>query len=112
MVLITRGRRTGRLHRVELWFASEPGRMHLMAYARRHGLGTDWYQNLRRQKSASIEVGNRRYRGTWERIPDPVAALHRITDLFIQKYGRQMVASYYSETKRFPVCLTIEPAPP
>ena len=111
MYLVTPGRRTGRPHRVELWFASEPGRIYLMAYARRHGRGTDWYRNLQRAGSALVEVGERRYEGRWERITDAGAALPRVTDLFAGKYGRQMVNSYYTDTKRFPVCLIIARAP-
>ena len=109
MYLVTPGRRTGRPHRVELWFASEPGRIYLMAYARRHGRGTDWYRNLERAGSALVEVGERRYAGRWEPITDAGAALPRVTDLFTEKYGRQMVNSYYTDTKRFPVCLIITP---
>lgn len=111
MHLVTRGRRTGRSHRVELWFASEPGRIYLMAYARRHGRGTDWCQNLQRTGSALVEAGDRRFEGRLEPIADPGAALARITDLFAGKYGRQMVNSYYTDTKRFPVCLIIARAP-
>jgi deazaflavin-dependent oxidoreductase (nitroreductase family) len=111
MRLTTRGRRTGRPHAVVLWFASEPGRISLMAYARRHGRGTDWYRNLRRAGSAAIEVGDRRYTGAVEPVADEAAALTRITELFIAKYGRQMVNSYYTETSRFPVYLRITRLP-
>ncbi len=96
---------------MKLWFVHEAGRLYLMSYTRRHGRGTDWYQNLRRARGALVEVGERRYQATWEPIEDAAAALARITDLFSAKYGRQMVASYYLETKRFPVCLRIVPAP-
>ncbi|MBI3976525.1 MAG: nitroreductase family deazaflavin-dependent oxidoreductase [Armatimonadetes bacterium] len=111
MILITQGRRTGRAHRVDLWFVHEAGRLYLMAYARRHGRGTDWYQNLRHGRRAVVEVGDRRYEAAWERIEDPAGMLVQITALFTLKYGRQMVASYYAETKRHPVCLRIAPHP-
>jgi len=108
MTLVTRGRRSGRTHRVKLWFVHEAGRLYLMAYARRHGRGTDWYQNLRRAGQGVGEVGVRRYELKWKAVGDPAAALARITDLFSGKYGRQMVASYYLETKRFPVCVRLK----
>ncbi len=111
LCLVTPGRRTGRPHRVELWFASEPGRIYLMAYARRHGRGTDWYQNLQRAGSAQIDVADRRYEGRLEPVTDSDRALARISDLFAQKYGRQMVNSYYTDTKRFPVCLVVTRLP-
>ncbi|MGH2452497.1 MAG: nitroreductase/quinone reductase family protein [bacterium] len=109
MTLATRGRRSGKSHRVTLWFVHEAGRLYLMAYARRHGRGTDWYQNLRRARRGVVEVGERRYEGEWETVQDPAAALAQITDLFSGKYGRQMVASYYLETKRFPVIVRLRP---
>jgi hypothetical protein len=112
MILLTRGRRSGKIHRVKLWFVHEAGRLYLMAYARRHGRGTDWYQNLHRGRDGVMEAGERRYRVTWEPIGDQGTALTRITDLFSGKYGRQMIASYYLETKRFPVCLRVIPAQP
>jgi deazaflavin-dependent oxidoreductase (nitroreductase family) len=110
MVLTTRGRQTGRPHRVTLWFVHQAGRLYLMAYARRHGRGTDWYQNLRRARDGMVEVGDRRFDVEWEAIDDPAAELTNITELFSGKYGRQMVASYYLETKRFPVILRLKPA--
>ena len=109
LYLVTPGRRTGRPHRVKLWFASAPGQIYLMAYARRHGRGTDWYQNLQRAGGARIEVGDRRYEGRLEPVGDPGETLERITELFAAKYGRQMVNSYYRETRRHPVHLLVTP---
>jgi len=111
LFLTTSGRRTGRPHRVKLWFASAAGRIYLMAYTRRHGRGTDWFQNLRRAHTAVIEAGERRYAGHLESVDDAEAELTRITEMFAAKYGRQMVNSYYTETKRFPVRLAITPLP-
>ncbi len=110
MILETRGRRTGRPHRAQLWFVHQAGHLFLMAYARRHGRGTDWYQNLRRAGGGRMEAGDRRYEVEWEVIRDPSAELARITELFSGKYGRQMVASYYLESRRFPVILRVRPA--
>lgn len=112
MYLATLGRHTGKPHRVKLWFVSAPGRIYLMAYARRHGRGTDWYQNLRRRGAALVEVGERRYDAQLEALTDPDRQLVRITEWFAEKYGRQMVNSYYTDTKRYPVCLRLSPLPP
>lgn len=109
LTLVTRGRRTGRPHRVTLWFAFDGRHLCLMAYARRHGRGTDWYRNLRRHRSADLSIGQRRYRGTWVSIEDAAAVLEEITALFVAKYGLQMVNSYYTESKRLPVRLRLEP---
>lgn len=82
-----------------------------MAYARRHGRGTDWYQNLHRAGGARIEAGDRQYKGRIEPVEDPDASLAQITELFAAKYGRQMVNSYYRDTRRHPVALDVTPIP-
>lgn len=109
--LVTRGRRTGREHTIELWFASELAgslRIYLMAYARRHGRGTDWYRNLRRAGEGMVLVGGRRYRVRWEPPGEAAAAVEAITRKFEEKYGLQAVRSWYAETRRLPVVLRAE----
>jgi deazaflavin-dependent oxidoreductase (nitroreductase family) len=111
MVLTGIGRRTGKPHKVKLWFFSDDSHFYLMTYARRHGRGTDWYRNLRKQRSAQIEVGQRRYAGHLVAVEDPEPFLQQITEMFAAKYGWQLVRSYYTETKRIPIKLRFERAP-
>ena len=79
-----------------------------MAYARRHGRGTDWYRNLRRAGEGMVLVGGRRYRVRWEPPGEAAAAVEAITRKFEEKYGLQAVRSWYAETRRLPVVLRAE----
>jgi len=99
--LITRGRRTGRPHRVELWFVYRDGAVYLMAGAGAHGRGTDWYQNLRADPHVVIVAGRRRWEGVAE--PLPPEWLPAVMDWFREKYGVETVREWYEGTPRLPV---------
>jgi deazaflavin-dependent oxidoreductase (nitroreductase family) len=99
--LITRGRRSGRPHRVELWFVYREDAIYLMAHARAHGRGTDWYQNLLANPQVIVEGAGRQWTGIAE--PLPLEELPRITEWFRSKYGDQAVRIWYEGTPRRPV---------
>jgi deazaflavin-dependent oxidoreductase (nitroreductase family) len=76
--LTTTGRRTGRPHRIEIWFLETDGIVHLFAG---DGESADWVRNLRRQPLVELELPDRparRYTGTVVESPDP--ALRRRMD--------------------------------
>ncbi len=50
--LTTRGRKTGKLHTVELWFALADGKIYLS----HEGEQTDWMKNLRKTDSVSARI--------------------------------------------------------
>jgi deazaflavin-dependent oxidoreductase (nitroreductase family) len=52
--LTTIGRRTGRLHRIEIWFAVQDGRMYLLAGGRERA---DWVRNLQANPQVTVELG-------------------------------------------------------
>jgi deazaflavin-dependent oxidoreductase (nitroreductase family) len=51
--LTTTGRRTGRRHRIEIWYAAEENTLFLLAGA---GRRSDWVQNLLADPDVSVEV--------------------------------------------------------
>jgi deazaflavin-dependent oxidoreductase (nitroreductase family) len=51
--LTTGGRKTGKAHTVELWFALAPGGVYLS----HEGSPTDWMRNLQKQPRASAKIG-------------------------------------------------------
>jgi deazaflavin-dependent oxidoreductase (nitroreductase family) len=51
--LTTKGRRTGRPHTVELWFALAGGKVYLS----HEGGRTDWMKNLAREGAATMRIG-------------------------------------------------------
>jgi deazaflavin-dependent oxidoreductase (nitroreductase family) len=52
--LTTTGRRTGRSHRIELWFGLHDGVLYLLSGG---GDRSDWVRNLRADPSVVVEVG-------------------------------------------------------
>ena len=54
--LTTIGRKSGRPHRIEIWFAVEGGRLFLLSGG---GDKADWVKNIRKNGSVRIQVGTR-----------------------------------------------------
>jgi deazaflavin-dependent oxidoreductase (nitroreductase family) len=52
----TTGRRTGRAHTIEIWFALENGRMYLLSGG---GDRADWVKNIRNNGGVRVRVGSR-----------------------------------------------------
>lgn len=58
--LTTRGRRTGRPHRIEIWFAAAEGRLYMMAGGRDR---SDWVRNLQAGPDVMIELNGEEHPG-------------------------------------------------
>jgi deazaflavin-dependent oxidoreductase (nitroreductase family) len=58
----TTGRKTGKRHRIEIWFAAAPARntIYLLAGGRDHA---DWVRNLRATPECVVHIGDRTYAG-------------------------------------------------
>ncbi|HET7700415.1 MAG TPA: nitroreductase family deazaflavin-dependent oxidoreductase [Candidatus Limnocylindria bacterium] len=54
--LTTTGRRTGRPHRIEIWFALRDGRIYLLSGG---GDRADWVRNIRKDGHVRVQVGSR-----------------------------------------------------
>ena len=54
--LTTTGRRSGRPHRIEIWFAIENGVLYMLSGG---GESADWVQNIRKDRDIRIQVGSR-----------------------------------------------------
>lgn len=52
--LTTTGRRTGRPHRIEIWYAVEGGTLYLLSGG---GRSSDWVQNLEADPAVLLELG-------------------------------------------------------
>jgi deazaflavin-dependent oxidoreductase (nitroreductase family) len=53
--LTTTGRRTGKAHRIEIWFAIAEGRMYMLSGG---GDRADWVKNIRKQPNVRVQVGS------------------------------------------------------
>ena len=58
--LTTKGRKTGRPHSVELWFAASDGKVFLS----HEGKETDWMKNIKQKGEVSFEIGGENFTGT------------------------------------------------
>lgn len=106
-VVRTRGRQTGRPHRVVVWFVYRDGMAYFLAHALEHGRGTDWYQNLTAAGEAEIEADGVRFKGRPVAFPEPEQAVADIVKMFEGKYGRGAIESWYNPGERIPVCLSL-----
>lgn len=102
--LRTRGRRTGRIHSVRVWFAHEDGVLWLRADERR----PDWLRNLRAHPDCSVRISSHELAARYEPVADRDAALRRLVPLWRAKYGPDWVQDWYVERGREPVLLRIE----
>jgi deazaflavin-dependent oxidoreductase (nitroreductase family) len=53
--LTTTGRKSGKPHRIEIWFAIENGRMFMLSGG---GDRADWVKNIRRDAKVRVQVGS------------------------------------------------------
>jgi deazaflavin-dependent oxidoreductase (nitroreductase family) len=81
--LTTTGRRTGRPHRIEIWFAAQDGRMYLLAGGRER---SDWVRNLQANARVTVELGDETHAGA-ARVPQAGTVEDgRARELLVGKY--------------------------
>jgi len=64
--LTTEGRKTGRPHTVELWFAVDDGKVYLS----HEGKETDWMKNIKKNSQVSFEIGEKNFTGKARYVED------------------------------------------
>jgi deazaflavin-dependent oxidoreductase (nitroreductase family) len=85
--LTTRGRVTGRPHRIEIWYALEGGTLYLLSGGRER---SDWVKNLRRTPGVTVELGGQLFAGRARIVDDPDEEEHARTlvhDKYAESYG-------------------------
>ncbi|HET7094840.1 MAG TPA: nitroreductase family deazaflavin-dependent oxidoreductase [Thermomicrobiales bacterium] len=81
--LTTIGRRTGRPHRIEIWFGVEDGRLYLLAGG---GERADWVRNLQATPRVTVELGGETRAGTARILQSGTAEDRRARALLVGKY--------------------------
>jgi deazaflavin-dependent oxidoreductase (nitroreductase family) len=82
--LTTVGRRSGRPHRIEIWFAARGRRMYLMSGDRDQA---DWVRNLQANPGVTVELGGETHAGV-ARILEPRERDDQLArELLLAKYG-------------------------
>lgn len=108
----TVGRQSGRPHRVVVWFAYADGAVHILAHARDHRRGTDWYQNLMAAGQATLVVAGHRATAVPAPLPPDIDPYRYVVALMEAKYGAGAIGSWYDPALRIPVRLVILDDPP
>jgi deazaflavin-dependent oxidoreductase (nitroreductase family) len=77
--LTTTGRRTGRLHEIEIWFAVRDGRLYMLAGGRDR---SDWVRNVMTSGAVRVRIGQTTVDGRALVVDDPVedAVARRLLD--------------------------------
>jgi len=83
LYLSTRGRKTGRAHEIEIWFAAYGNHYYVMAeYPTSH-----WVQNIRDDPRVQVQVGADTFNARARILSNEAGLLAVVQDLFKQKYG-------------------------
>jgi len=91
--LTTRGRVSGRAHRIEIWFAIDGQTLYMLSGG---GERSDWVRNLRRDPIVGVELGGVPFEGRARVITDP-AEDERARALVYDKYA----AAYSGDLTRW-----------
>ncbi len=81
--LTTIGRRTGRPHRIEIWFAAQDGRVYVLAGGRER---SDWVRNLQANAHVTIELGDQTHAGVARVLQPGTVEDQRARELLVGKY--------------------------
>jgi len=83
----TVGRKTGRLHEVEVWFVSKDNVVYLLAHA-----NSDWWKNIKANPKIGVQVASKKHMGQ-ARIVE--GKYEEVIELFRGKYGRSQIDYWY-----------------
>ena len=77
--LTTVGRRSGKAHTIEIWFALENGNLYLLSG---DGDSADWVRNLRKTPAVRVRIGSRTVAARAREVtaPDEDALARRLLD--------------------------------
>ncbi len=81
--LTTVGRRTGRPHRIEIWFAAHDGRLYLLSGGRERA---DWVRNLQANPRVTVELGDETHAGAARVLQAGTVEEQRARELLVGKY--------------------------
>lgn len=82
--LTTTGRRSGRPHRIEIWYAAEGATLYLLSGGRR---SSDWVQNLSVEPSVTVELDGEEHPAHARVLDDGGDEEQRARALVYEKYA-------------------------
>jgi deazaflavin-dependent oxidoreductase (nitroreductase family) len=94
--LTTMGRRTGKPHTVEIWFALRDGKVYLS----HEGKETDWMKNIKKNGQVSFMIGGKSFKGNARYLDDGTGeAWTGKVALYEKYYGkatREVIEDWFS----------------
>jgi deazaflavin-dependent oxidoreductase (nitroreductase family) len=84
LYLTTIGRRTGRRHRIEIWFAEHDGRLYVMSGGRDRA---DWVRNLKANQRVTVELGDESHPAIARAVEPDTAEDQLARELLVNKYA-------------------------
>jgi len=103
--LTTTGRRSGKQHTVELWFALGNGKVFLS----HEGKETDWMMNIKSNGEVTFEIGGRNFNGRAHYVDEEEEAWAGKVALYEKYYGkaaREVIEDWFSLSR----LIAIEPS--
>lgn len=82
--LTTIGRRTGRPHRIEIWFSVQDGRIYLLSGGRDRA---DWVRNLQQNPRVTVELGDETHPGVARVLGPDTDEDQLARELLVAKYA-------------------------
>lgn len=86
LYLTTKGWKTGRKHKIEIWFVELEGKYYILSEHKEH---SHWVQNIIHESRVSFSVGDKEFLGTARVVNvsrEPVLA-KKVSGLMDSKYG-------------------------
>jgi deazaflavin-dependent oxidoreductase (nitroreductase family) len=86
LYLTTKGWKTGKLHKIEIWFVKENKKYYVLS---EHGMKSHWVQNILHDPRISFQVDGQIFNGYGRIIKDAVEKdlINRVSELMDKKYG-------------------------
>lgn len=107
LTLVTKGRQSGQPREVELWFAYEAGYVYFLAGVDGSGRAMNWQRNIQANPEATLQLNGIVMRVLNQTVEDVVALKSQVWDLFLAKYGRNIMRRWYGEGRHLPVKMRV-----
>ena len=104
--LTTIGRKSGKGHTIEIWFAMEPGgrTLYMLSGGRDR---SDWVKNIRQDPEVRVRIGGRTLEGRGRLVEEPDEDRTARRLVVAKYYGRDRVASTGWEAESLPVAVDL-----
>lgn len=97
MHLTTKGRRTGRPHEVEVWYAYSNGKIYTAASL---GHKADWIKNIASNNEVSVRIADTRFKGKAVILEGEASSIEAIRLCYTKYYGQasdDVVKDWYED---------------